>query len=102
MMMMMRMMGGWIAASIAISVPHSPVSQSWRVALAHYAIVRTPRATPFGNILIWNTSLTLVFHPRPFCLLTNGVSVLNVASPILPIGKSVDGLKALVALDVVV
>ena len=30
------------------------------------------------------------------------VSVLNVASPILPIEKFVDGLKALVALDVVV
>ena len=42
------------------------------------------------------------FPSASFCLLTNGVSVLNVASPILPIGKFVDGLKALVALDVVV
>ena len=46
-MMMMRKIGGRI------------------VALAPYAIGRTPTATPFGNISMWITLLTLVFHLRP-------------------------------------
>ena len=41
------------------------------------------------------------FHQNPFCVLTNGVSVQTVASPILPIEKFVHSLKALAALDVV-